>query len=199
MKTISIISFSGREQKGNCYEITLYLKKKIMNEFIDVHTFFLSECEIHNCSHCDYECFTELKKCPYSFDDITKIYNEILKCDMAIFVIPIFSNFPCSNFFIFNERSQCFFSSQQQYDNYLDVRRKYIIIGNSGFSNAKNIIGYDLKKNDNTDNKFLNICSNLVHELSTKGNLIEYNIISDMIDLWTKQCIDEISQFVKNE
>jgi multimeric flavodoxin WrbA len=197
MITISIISFSGRVQKGNCYEISLYLKKKLMNEFTDVHIFFLSESNIHNCSHCEYECFSEAGNCPYDLDDIKKIYNQIQKSDMSFFVIPIFSGFPCSNFFIFNERSQCFFSSNRQYDEYLKIPQKYIIIGNTGFSNAKNIICYDSIKKDNLNQNFLNICSKEVDEKSIKGNLIEYKSISDKIDIWLKQCLEEIRMKVR--
>ena len=45
-------------------------------------------------------------------------------------------DFPCSNFFLFNERSQCCFNGHAELaDRYLAVPKKFIVVSNTGREN----------------------------------------------------------------
>lgn len=58
--------------------------------------------------------------------------DEICHSTIAFFVIPNYCDYPCANFFIFNERSQCYFQNHpEQLDQYLKVKKKFIIVSNS--------------------------------------------------------------------
>ncbi len=119
---------------------------------------------------------------PFIDDDIKSIYDGILNSNQVIFIIPIYSDYPCSNFFIFRERSQCIFNDEKIYLKYLKISKRFIIIGNTGIEQTTMILKNDFK--DSFDSNYIaNIKSNDVGEKSTKGNLITYKEISQQIDI----------------
>lgn len=113
-----IISFSGRKD-GNCDQIARFisaLEDKIIH-FRDV--------SVHNCSHCDYECFSDY--CKYHNDEIYDLYGSMLNYEKVILVVPMYCGNPSSLYFIFNERCQDFFMHHGE--KYEDIISRLFIIG----------------------------------------------------------------------
>ncbi len=100
---INIITFSGRKSDGNCSKIAKFISKNI-NSYQINHVNF-SDNDIHNCSQCNYECITKDSTCIYK-DYIENLYTTLSHGQLNIFVIPTYCDFPTSNLFIFNERTQ---------------------------------------------------------------------------------------------
>ena len=103
MKTV-IISFSSRPN-GNCSQIG----KLISSLTQDAVLFDFSKFDLHPCGHCAAECFEVREDCPYSEDKEFEILDAVLHSDVVYFVLPNHCDYPNANYFIFNERSQCFF------------------------------------------------------------------------------------------
>lgn len=131
-KTI-IVSFSSR-YNGNCGNIAGFIADNCPNS--QVYRF--SDFQIHPCGACHYECFNQRESCPY-FDDIEyKLLDDICGSEMAYFVVPNYCDYPCANFFIFNERSQCYFQGRPELlERYLDVPKKFVVISNGGQQNFR--------------------------------------------------------------
>ena len=113
-----IISFSARST-GNCGRIAEYIRApgdKLVH-FKDMHS--------HSCSNCDYECFHGV--CKYREDDIYSLFDSMQGYDKIILIIPMYCGNPSSLYFIFNERSQDYFSHNS--DTYKDIEQKLYIIG----------------------------------------------------------------------
>ena len=103
MKTV-IVTFSSR-QDGNCSQIG----KLIASMTQDPVLFDFSGFDIHPCGRCAAECFAARENCPYAADQEYEMLEAMIHSDTVYFVIPNYCDYPCANFFIFNERSQCFF------------------------------------------------------------------------------------------
>ena len=98
MKTV-IISFSSRVG-GNCSQIG----KLIASLAQDPVLFDFSGFDLHPCGRCAAECFTAREKCPYFEDKEYEMLDAVIHSDLVYFVLPNYSDYPCANFFIFNER-----------------------------------------------------------------------------------------------
>ncbi|SHJ90152.1 NADPH-dependent FMN reductase [Hathewaya proteolytica DSM 3090] len=113
-----IISFSGREN-GNCKALAEYISKT-NDKIIDFKSL-----DIHGCSNCEYECFTN--KCKYRDDDIYSLYNGMVNYDKVILIVPIYCGNPSSLYYIFNERSQNYFMHNEE--KYNDIVNRLFFIG----------------------------------------------------------------------
>lgn len=113
-----VISFSGRDG-GNCDQILDYIAKPE-----DTKKYF-RYMNIHSCSHCQYECFTE--DCKYHDDDIYGLFESMLEYEKVILVVPMYCGNPSSLYFIFNERCQDFFMRNEE--KYGDIVSSLYIIG----------------------------------------------------------------------
>ncbi|MDF2698686.1 MAG: hypothetical protein K0Q49_242 [Haloplasmataceae bacterium] len=184
---IILINFSSRVEKGNSYSISQYIKEKlnIYNKNITVKQFNFYNLNVNKCGVCDYQCFKNTNDCPVLKDDIKSIYEEIINSNLCIYIIPIYSDYPCSNFFLFRERSQCIFSNENIYEQYLKVNKRFIIIGNTGIEQTMMILKNDFKDTFSS-NLITNVKSIDVGEKSTRGNLITYNKISEQVDYLLK-------------
>lgn len=61
-----------------------------------------------------------------------QLIDTICKSEMAIFVVPNYCDYPCSNFFTFNERSLCCFNGNPELlDRYLSIPKKFLVVSNS--------------------------------------------------------------------
>lgn len=61
------------------------------------------------------------------------------------FVIPNYCDYPCANYFIFNERSQCFFQGKpERLDAFLRVRKKFIVVSNTNQENFRQILSQNV-------------------------------------------------------
>lgn len=122
-----IISFSARKQ-GNCEQIAEFVRKKLQNST----GFCFSEFQIHPCGNCNYDCFTNREGCPYISDREYALLDAICRSETSYFVVPNYCDYPCANFFIFNERSQCYFQGHSELlEQYLNVPKKFIVVSNS--------------------------------------------------------------------
>lgn len=175
MKTV-VINFSGRFADGNGEKLcafvqnTLGLKTQVMK---------VASMNIHSCNKCDYECLKSENACRYSSDDLFSMYDSILDSDLAVFIIPVYSEYPCSNYFVFRERSQGYFNDVN-YQQYLNINKKFIILANNGYENTVNIIRSDFRDLD--ESCFLNLCSNHYNTKSVYGNLLEYEDVRKKIE-----------------
>lgn len=130
--SVIIISFSGR-RGGNCAQIAGYIKT-LYGE--DATVFDFAETQIHPCGGCNYECFRRGEECPWIGDGEYALLDAIVNSELAYFVIPNYCDYPCSNFFIFNERSQCYFQRRPEWlAVYEGVPKKGIIVSNTGRHN----------------------------------------------------------------
>lgn len=112
------ISFSARES-GNCDSIARYLSGE-RDEII-----YFRDKRYHLCENCDYECFTS--RCKYRNDDVYGIFEEMLKCEKIILIVPMYCGNPSALYFAFNERSQDFFMHNAA--KYNDILKKLFMIG----------------------------------------------------------------------
>ena len=121
-----IVSFSSRKN-GNCYNIARYIDQ--IENVSAIYTF--SDFEIHACGGCEYECFQDRLNCPYIDDAECAILEEICSASCAYLIVPSYCDYPCANFFIYNERSLCYFQGRSSMlDRYLNVPKKFIVVGN---------------------------------------------------------------------
>ncbi len=168
-----IISFSGREN-GNCNSIGKMLHQQIEDSiFYDFSKFILNPC-----GNCHLECF-EQKQCPFIQDDTYSIYNSILQCDIAYFIVPNYCDYPCANFFIFNERSCCVFQHHPELlEKYLKIKKKFIVISNTDQKNFQQAFLYH---SDTPDILFLS--AKKYNKISIHGDLLESDrVVKEIMD-----------------
>ncbi len=127
-----IISFSGRKD-GNCAAIARTLLGALAGE---ARCFGFSALRVPPCGGCGYECFQARESCPYFSDPAFSIYEAVTDSDLSYFIVPNYCDYPCANFFIFNERSQCFFQHHPELlERYERVPKKFIVVSNTGQDN----------------------------------------------------------------
>lgn len=128
----TIVVFSSRKQ-GNCEHIAEYIKE--YENSWDI--FYFSERSIVPCGVCSYECFTGTH-CPHLDDGEGELLAQICRSDEVIFVLPNYCDYPCANFFIFNERSNGYFQHHSELlQQYLAVPKKFIVVSNSQSSHFR--------------------------------------------------------------
>lgn len=163
-----IISFSGRKD-GNCGSIAKELGKLYKN---DAKTYDFSALSITPCTGCGYECFGRGENCPYFDDPIFEIYDNVTNSDLTYFIVPNYCDYPCSLFFAFNERSQCYFQKQEaRLLKYLAVKKKFIVVSNTNRDNFTAAFRYHIEEDAEPDILFLSAKS--FGRLSINGDLME--------------------------
>jgi len=152
---ITIINFSGRTD-GNCHSIAKVIRQVLSsgNEITLMESCHLN---IAPCGNCGYSCFDEAPICPYAGDAIFGLYSSICASDLAFFIVPNYCDYPNSGFFIFNERSQSFFpkDSDDLYNQYLRVNKKFIVVSNTERDNFTRVFQYHVEDNAKPDVLFL--------------------------------------------
>ena len=124
---ICVVSFSSRAG-GNCSQIG----KLIRSSCKDSQFFDFSSFTVHPCGECGYECFSEPEKCPWSADMENRLLDAIIRSDLVYFILPNYCDYPCANFFIFNERSQGFFQGRPDLlDAYEKVPKRAVVVSNT--------------------------------------------------------------------
>ena len=137
MKTC-IISFSSRPD-GNCAQIGKLIRS-ISEEAV---LFQFSNFEIHACGMCGYECFADRSKCPYYNDMEYRLLDAVTHSDLTYFILPNYCEYPCANYFVFNERSQCYFQHHPELlEAYEKVPKRAIVVSNTNEDNFKNVLAY---------------------------------------------------------
>ena len=135
---ICILSFSARTH-GNCAQIGKLIQS--LSEDAVFHDF--SSFALHGCGGCDYQCFSEEGACPYLDDMEARLLEDITHSDLTYFVIPNYCDYPCSNYFIFNERSLCCFQRRPDLlDRYEKVPKRAIVVSNTEEENFRKALSY---------------------------------------------------------
>ena len=137
MKT-TILSFSSRKN-GNCAQIGKLIQAMTQDSVL----FDFSELEIHPCGKCRYECFRQREDCPYIEDAECRLLEAVLHSETVYFVVPNYCDYPCANYFIFNERSQCFFQGRPELlDAYERIPKRSVIVSNTNRENFLAALSY---------------------------------------------------------
>lgn len=167
---ISVISFSPRKN-GSC--------SAIMNELCrfhekggDVKAFDFSALRINPCGGCNYECFNNAESCPNINDPVYSLYDKITESGLSYFIVPNYCDYPCSAFFAFNERSQCYFQKRyERLEKYLSVPKKFIVVSNTGRDNFTAAFRYQISEEREPDVLFLSAKS--FGKVSIRGDLMD--------------------------
>ena len=164
MKTV-IVTFSSRSD-GNCSQIG----KLIASVSKDPVLFDFSTFDIHPCGRCAAECFAEREACPFYADKEKEILEAILQSGMVYFVLPNYCDYPNANFFIFNERSQCFFQGRpEMLELYLDVPKRGIVVSSTNKDNFIQALAYHF----NSEPEILFLSAKEYGKNSIRGDLLE--------------------------
>ncbi|MCL2461324.1 MAG: hypothetical protein FWF44_01550 [Defluviitaleaceae bacterium] len=163
-----IVNFSGRIGDGNGSAIGEFIRRNIFSGGAELINF--NSVSVHPCTGCGYECFYDHDSCRYAGDDAVRIYEAVADAEMAVFIVPSYCDFPCSNYFAFKERAQCFCWSEK-WQAYLDTRKKFVVIANSGFETISDVIKHGFSKV--TDDDILLLRCLDYGSVSIKGNLME--------------------------
>ena len=135
---VCVISFSGRAE-GNCAAVGAYLKELYGEEAV---LYRFADFSLTPCGCCNHECFAG-KDCPHIGDMSVTLQEAVADSDLAYFIVPNYCGYPCSNFFVFNERCCCWtWGHQERVDAYSKTPKKFIAISNSGFDNFKQAFRY---------------------------------------------------------
>ena len=137
MKTV-IVSFSSRAD-GNCAQIAGLIRSLCGGaELFDFSAF-----EIRPCGACDYACFAGRERCPYIGDMECRILDAVTHSDLTFFVLPNYCDYPCANYFIFNERSQCYFQGRPELlERYEKVPKRCVVVSNTERENFVRALSY---------------------------------------------------------
>ena len=168
MRKAVIISFSGRKN-GNCRHIAEIIKKhKEETENTSIAAF--SELHVSPCGECDYECFRDTN-CPHHDDGLYELYELVCSCDIVYYVVPNYCDYPCSDFFVFNERSQCYFQKHPEgYPSYFKIRKKFIVISNTNIENFKK--AFSIQVEEGTEPEILFLQAKSFGKVSLDGDLM---------------------------
>ena len=127
-KSAVILTFSARKN-GNCEQITNFIQT---NTECSVETYRFVDFFIRPCGSCQYECFQDNLRCPHICDREFELLDAISHCKIAYFIVLNYCDYPCANFFIFNERSLCYFQNHQdRLERYLKVPKRFVVVSNS--------------------------------------------------------------------
>ena len=135
---VCVVSFSSRKD-GNCAKIS----ELVCSLLPGAERYDFSEFEIHPCGNCAYECFTEGGRCPWSEDGEYELLDAITRSELTYFILPNYRDYPCANFFIFNERSLCYFQNRADLlAAYERVPKKAIVVSNTNEENFRAALTY---------------------------------------------------------
>ena len=175
--TVCIVSFSSRKN-GNCSQIGEFLKTQFSNAVL----FNFANFSIHPCGDCSCECFKSGENCPFFDDKECEILDAITNSSATYFVLPNYCDYPPSNFFVFNERSLCYFQNKEDLLNrYLSVPKKFILVSNSNLENFKTAFTY----HTNEEPEILSLSTKKYGKVSVDGNL-----------LTSEEAVDDLKKFI---
>ena len=178
--SVCIVSFSSRKN-GNCSQIGEFIKSLLP----DATLYDFANFSINACGNCVYQCFNGGSNCPFFADKEYEILDAITKSTITYFIVPNYCDFPCSNFFIFNERSLCYFQNNEKLLNtYLLVPKKFIIVSNSNLENFKTAFVY----HTNAKPEILCLSTKKYGKGSVEGSL-----------LTSKQAVDDLMNFLTEQ
>ncbi len=165
---VSVISFSARSA-GNCQAIAHAVAAQHTGD--DVRLFLFSDLSTHACGACNYECFHPSRSCPHMGDGIPAIYEAVTQSALSYFIVPNYCDYPNANYFLFCERSQCFFQRRPAlYDRYLAVPKRFIVVSNTQKENFLRIFQDQIPPSNTPDVLFL--AAQAYQKVSIAGDLL---------------------------
>lgn len=172
MKTC-IISFSSKEN-GNCAQIG----KLIRSVSEEAVLFQFSNFVIHACGKCGYDCFADRSKCPYYSDMEYRLLDAVTNSDLTCFILPNYCDYPCANYFVFNERSQCYFQGHPELlEAYEKVPKRAIVVSDTNEENFRNVLAYQ----SNKEPDILFLSAKKYGKVSIRGDLMtDENAVRDV-------------------
>jgi len=136
-----IVNFSGR-YNGNCNDIAGYIKE-VLDADVDIFDFY--GVKATPCGNCNYECLDAADGCLIN-DEIADVYAALISADAIYFVVPNYINYPCANFWIFNERKQGVFGRKHDLErHYLQIKKKFVVVSNTEKDNFRQIFKSHVK------------------------------------------------------
>lgn len=163
---VTVINFSGRKN-GNCQSIAKMALSFYGSENAILYDF--SDFDISPCGKCVLECFHGRTPCPYCGDMVTSILDSVTNSDLAYFVVPNYCDYPCANYFILNERSQCYFQGKPDRERrYLAVPKRFIVVSNTEQANFRAV----LSQQTDTEPNILFLSAKAYNKISIKGDLL---------------------------
>jgi len=133
---VAVVNFSGR-MNGNCHDISREIKNALGN--CGVTIIDMGHMDIRPCGRCNYECLDAQNACPVK-DDIGGIYETLCAASLIFYVVPNYINYPCANFFVFNERKQGVFGRNAELlQKYLEIPKGFVVVSNTEKDNFRQI------------------------------------------------------------
>lgn len=176
---VLIISFSGRAG-GNCDRISDLIHSSYAGSIV----FRFSEHQIQPCGSCQYEFFADAGACPHVDDAEYGLLEAVCRSDLVYFVIPNYCDYPCANYFIFNERSQCYFQGYpERLDEYLNVRKKFVVISNTNQDHFKEILAQQAV----CEPEILFLSAKKFGKSSVSGDLTDSGNVRDTLERFCKE------------
>lgn len=164
-----ILSFSGRTG-GNCEKIAAEIQILLRDR--DAVCYDFSKFVLHPCGQCRYDCFQKDGVCPHGDDPEYEICDTVANSEMSYFIVPNYCDFPCANFFAFNERSQCYFQwHAARLERYLAAPKKFITVSNTGRENFLTAFRDHVPEGTEPDTLFLS--ARAFGKISIQGNLMD--------------------------
>ena len=175
--SVCVISFGSRKN-GNCHRISDF----VCSMFSDAKSYDFSNFKINACGDCSYQCFANGNDCPYIYDKEKEILDAVTNSELTFFILPNYCDYPCSNYFVFNERSLCYFQNKESLLNaYLNVPKKFIVVSNSNQDNFKTAFAYQT----NGEPKILFLPSGKYGKKSVDGDLLS-----------SKEAVEDLKSFL---
>lgn len=176
---ITIVNFSASKD-ANCIKIANHLKDLLNNKEIVIYNF--EDFNLLPCGYCDYECIKRNEKCQIN-DKLNEIYESISNSEEAIYILPNYCDYPCANFFIFNERGNGYYSNEYgRRKKYLNIKKKFIVISNSCDDNFKKAFSYHV----NGEPKILYIGAKKMGSSSLDKNLADNEGVKKLLKQFVK-------------
>ena len=166
---ISLLSFSGRSG-GNCGRIAEDIRQYWSGQ-AEVEVFDFSTFRITPCGRCAYQCFEDREHCPYFGDPELALCEAVANSSLSYFIVPNYCDYPCANFFIFNERSQCFQRHPELLKAYLAVPKSFVAVSNTNQDNFTAAFRYHVPEGQEPDVLFLR--ARRFGRVSIRGDLMD--------------------------
>ena len=171
---LTVVNFSGRAG-GNCGQIAEVIRG--CGENAGVVGF--GKAGIFPCGDCDYPCLRGGGSCPTE-DGLTEIYERIVQSKLTVFIVPNYCDYPCANFFVFNERGCGYFGGDEdRLQRYLAAKKKFIVVSNSSTTHFKEVFQYHVPEGQEPDILYLSAkkfgCNSL------DGDLMEQEAAENLV------------------
>ena len=107
------------------------------------------------------------------------LLDAVTNSEQTYFILPNYCDYPCANFFIFNERSQCYFQGRPKLlESYEKVPKRFVVISNTNEDNFLQAMAY----HTNDEPKVLFLSPKRYGKTSIKGDLLtNEKVVTDIV------------------